>query len=47
MIHLVAEQLWDWSAELDRIADLDGTSTCARGRGDQVRTDPATAAYPR
>ena len=24
VIHLVAERLWDWSAELDRIADLDG-----------------------
>ena len=24
VIHLVAERLWDWSADLDRIADLDG-----------------------
>ena len=40
VIHLVAERLWDWSADLDRIADLDGHSSCAQGRGDEVRTDP-------
>ena len=39
VIHLVAERLWDWSAELDTIADLDGL-TVPRGRGDEVRTDP-------
>lgn len=40
VIHLVAEQLWDWSADLDRIADIDGTFHLATGRGDEVRTDP-------
>jgi DNA polymerase III alpha subunit len=39
VIHLVAERLWDWSAELDRIADLD-TIEPRNGRGDEVRTDP-------
>jgi len=39
VIHLVAERLWDWSAELDTIADLDGL-TIPHGRGDEVRTDP-------
>jgi len=39
VIHLVAEQLWDWSAELDSIADIDEFHL-ARGRGDEVRTDP-------
>ena len=39
VIHLVAERLWDWSAELDRIADLD-TVKITQGRGDEVRTDP-------
>ncbi len=39
VIHLVAEQLWDWSAELDSIADIDDFHL-ARGRGDEVRTDP-------
>jgi hypothetical protein len=24
VIHLVVEQLWDWSTDLDRIANLDG-----------------------
>jgi DNA polymerase III alpha subunit len=38
VIHLVAEQLWDWSAELDTIADLDGLRM-PHGRGDEVRTD--------
>ncbi|CAN5653545.1 error-prone DNA polymerase [soil metagenome] len=39
VIHLVVERLWDWSAELDRIADLD-TVKLTNGRGDEVRTDP-------
>ena len=39
MIHLVAERLWDWSADLDRIADLDGHFELRAGRGDEVRTD--------
>ena len=39
VIHLVAEKLWDWSAELDQIADLD-TIHPVNGRGDEVRTDP-------
>ncbi|HTR86788.1 MAG TPA: error-prone DNA polymerase [Reyranella sp.] len=39
VIHLVAERLWDWSAELDRIADLDGHFELRAGRGDEVRTD--------
>ena len=38
MIHLVAEQLWDWSADLDRIADLDGRFELRAGRGDQARS---------
>ncbi len=40
VIHLVAEQLWDWSADLDRIAEIDETFRLATGRGDEVRTDP-------
>jgi len=39
VIHLVAERLWDWSTELDRIADLDVVKL-TNGRGDEVRTDP-------
>jgi DNA polymerase III alpha subunit len=39
VIHLVAERLWDWSADLDRIADLDAIKLTS-GRGDEVRTDP-------
>jgi error-prone DNA polymerase len=39
VIHLVAEKLWDWSAELDRIAELDEDFKLETGRGDQVRTD--------
>ena len=38
VIHLVAERLWDWSAELDTLAEID-TLKVANGRGDQVRTD--------
>jgi error-prone DNA polymerase len=40
VIHLVAEQLWDWSADLDRIAEIDETFRLTAGRGDEVRTDP-------
>jgi error-prone DNA polymerase len=36
VIHLVAERLWDWSADLDRIADLDGHFELRMGRGDQA-----------
>jgi error-prone DNA polymerase len=38
VIHLVVEQLWDWSAELDSIAALDGHFELRNGRGDQVRS---------
>jgi DNA-directed DNA polymerase III PolC len=38
VIHLVAERLWDWSADLDRIADLDEFKV-HNGRGDEARTD--------
>jgi error-prone DNA polymerase len=38
VIHLVAERLWDWSADLDRIADLDGHFELRQGRGDQARS---------
>jgi error-prone DNA polymerase len=38
VIHLVAETLWDWSAELDSISDIDDFRL-THGRGDQVRTD--------
>ena len=40
VIHLVAEQLWDWSAELDRIGEIDETFKLTAGRGDEVHTDP-------
>jgi DNA-directed DNA polymerase III PolC len=40
VIHLVAEQLWDWSADLDGIGDIDETFRLTSGRGDEVRTDP-------
>ncbi len=40
VIHLVAEQLWDWSADLDRIAEIDETFRLTTGRGDEVRSDP-------
>ena len=36
---LVADELWDLSAELDSISDLD-TFHLTQGRGDEVRTDP-------
>jgi error-prone DNA polymerase len=45
VIHLVAEQLWDWSAELDSIADIDEFQL-PRGRGDEVRTDPGDRRVP-
>jgi error-prone DNA polymerase len=38
VIHIVAERLWDWSADLDRIADLDGRFELRMGRGDQARS---------
>ena len=46
MIHLVAERLWDWSADLDRIADLDGHFELRTGRGDQVRTSTRDPRLP-
>jgi len=39
VIHLVAEELWDWSAELDSISEIDEDFRLPHGRGDQVRTD--------
>jgi len=39
VIHLVAERLWDWSEELDRIAEIDEAFPLEMSRGDQVRTD--------
>ncbi len=39
VIHLVAERLWDWSADLDDIAEIDDAFRHPMGRGDQVRTD--------
>src|SRR5476651_2351293 len=38
VIHIVAERLWDWSADLDRIADLDGRFELRMGRGDQAHS---------
>ena len=38
VIHLVADRLWDWSDDLDRIADLDGRFELRLGRGDQAHT---------
>ena len=38
VIHLVVEQLWDWSADLDRIANLDGHFELRTGRGDQAHS---------
>ncbi|MBN9090297.1 MAG: error-prone DNA polymerase [Reyranella sp.] len=46
VIHLVAERLWDWSADLDRIADLDGHFELRTGRGDEVNTDPGDRRVP-
>jgi error-prone DNA polymerase len=45
VIHLVAAELWDWSAELDSIADIDEFHL-ARGRGDEVRTDSGDRRVP-
>ena len=39
VIHLVAEELWDWSVELDSISEIDEDFRLPHGRGDQVRTD--------
>jgi DNA-directed DNA polymerase III PolC len=39
VIHLVAEELWDWSVELDSISEIDEDFRLTHGRGDQVRTD--------
>jgi error-prone DNA polymerase len=50
VIHLVAERLWDWSADLDRIADLDGRFELRPGRGDQAHSstpDPRDEPKPR
>ncbi len=38
VIHIVAERLWDWSSDLDCIADLDGHFELRIGRGDQARS---------
>jgi error-prone DNA polymerase len=38
VIHLVVEQLWDWSADLDSISGLDGRFELRSGRGDQARS---------
>jgi DNA-directed DNA polymerase III PolC len=38
VIHLVADRLWDWSADLDRIADIDGHFELRQGRGDQAHS---------
>jgi len=40
VIHLVAEQVWDLSAELDSISELDLFHPTS-GQGDDVRRDPA------
>jgi error-prone DNA polymerase len=50
VIHLVAEQLWDWSAELDRIAEIDEAFPLEAGRGDQAKSstpDPRDEPRPR
>ena len=50
VIHLVVERLWDWSADLDRIADLDGHFELRLGRGDQAHSstpDPRDMARSR
>jgi error-prone DNA polymerase len=39
VIHLVAERLWDWSSELDRIADMDEDFRLPMARNDAVRAD--------
>jgi error-prone DNA polymerase len=45
VIHVVAEELWDWSADLDSISEIDEFHL-ARGRGDEVRTDPGDRRMP-
>ena len=45
VIHVVAEQLWDWSSELDSISEIDEFHL-TRGRGDEVRTDPGDRRVP-
>ena len=50
VIHLVAERLWDWSADLDRIANIDGHFELRMGRGDQAHSstpDPRDEPKPR
>ena len=39
VIHLVADEVWDLSTELDSISELD-LFHLTNGRGDEVRTDP-------
>jgi error-prone DNA polymerase len=39
VIHLVAEQMWDWSAELDTISEIDDFRL-THSRADAVRSDP-------
>jgi DNA-directed DNA polymerase III PolC len=39
VIHLVAEEVWDLSTELDSISELD-LFPLTNGRGDEVRSDP-------
>ncbi|MFZ5782425.1 MAG: error-prone DNA polymerase [Pseudomonadota bacterium] len=45
VIHLVAEELWDWSADLDSISRID-SFRLTHGRGDQVRSAPAERRVP-
>jgi error-prone DNA polymerase len=49
VIHLVAERLWDWSADLDRIADLDGHFELRQARrpGHSSTPDPRDEPKPR
>ncbi len=47
VIHVVAEELWNWSAELDSIAEIDEDFRLTHGRGDHARTDrPDPRAQP-
>jgi error-prone DNA polymerase len=49
VIHLVAEELWDWSADLDSISEIDGFRL-AHGRGDQAHSsspDPRDQPKPK
>ncbi len=46
VIHLVAEQLWDWSSDLDRIGEIDEAFKLTAGRGDEVHTDPGDRRVP-